>query len=119
MGILKSSKAKILINGTPTGYVRYHRGLRQGDLLSPFLFVLVADVLSSMCNHALTSGALLGVPLGNYGRMYHLQYADGLLLVMVGGLEDLRILKLILYLFEGISSLSINFHKKLFILIEL
>lgn len=31
--ILFSSKANILVNGSPNGYIRYHRGLRQGDPL--------------------------------------------------------------------------------------
>ncbi|XP_039146809.1 uncharacterized protein LOC120284053 [Dioscorea cayenensis subsp. rotundata] len=62
--LLFTSKASILINGSPEGYVRYQRGLRQGDPLSPLLFVLVADVLSVMFNHALDSHILHGVPLG-------------------------------------------------------
>lgn len=58
--ILFSSKASILVNGSPNGYVRYKSGLRQGDPLSPLLFVLVTDVLSSMFAHALRSKVLVG-----------------------------------------------------------
>lgn len=43
--------------------------------------------------------------------MYHLQYANDLKLLMTGGIKDLRIFKLILYLFEGIFTLAINFQK--------
>lgn len=64
-----------------------------------------------MFNHALTSGILFGVPLGVHGKMCHLQYANDLLVVTAGGQEDLRIIKLILVLFEGISGLKVNYHK--------
>ncbi|XP_039118945.1 uncharacterized protein LOC120255125, partial [Dioscorea cayenensis subsp. rotundata] len=60
--LLRSSKASILINESPTGYVRYQRGLRQGDPLSLLLFVLVTDVLSTLFENALSSHILVGVP---------------------------------------------------------
>lgn len=84
--ILASSKAKFLINNTQCGYVRYRRGLRQGDPLSPLLFALVVDVLSSMFSRALRSGVLHGVPIGGSGiKMCRLQYADDLLVMSTGG----------------------------------
>lgn len=109
--LLFFSKANILVNGSPNGYIRYHRVLRQGDPLTPMLFVLVIDVLSSMFSHALRSKILVGVPLGEFGRSCNLHYVDNLLVLTIDGLEDLRILKLILYLFESISRLDINFAK--------
>ncbi|XP_039141329.1 uncharacterized protein LOC120278666 [Dioscorea cayenensis subsp. rotundata] len=110
--ILASSKAKFLVNNVQTGYVRYRRCLRQGDPLSPLLFALVVDVLSSMFNHALSTGILHGIPIGDSGiKMCHLQYANDLLVMSTGGVEDLRIIKLILYVFEGLSGLAINSEK--------
>lgn len=109
--LLLTSKANVLINGSPNGYIRYKIGLRQGDPLSPLLFVLVTDVLSEMFNHAILSKVLVGVPLGQYKSRCNLQFADDLLVLTSGGLEDLRIVKLILYLFEGMTGLHANFSK--------
>lgn len=87
-----SSKESILVNRTPNGCIMYKRGLRQGDPLLPLLFVLVTDVLSSMFAHALNSKIFIRVPLGEFGSKCNLHYADDLLVLTSGGLEDLRII---------------------------
>lgn len=105
-------KGIFLVNGTQCGYVRYCSGLRQGDPLSPLLFVLVVDVRSTMFNNALNFGILHGIMLGDQrDKMCHLEFADNLLVLMTGGGEDLRIIKLILFLFKGLSGLKVNFSK--------
>lgn len=70
--ILFFSKGNILVNGSPNGYIRYHRGLRQGNLLSSLLFILVMNVLSTMFTHAMRSKILISVPLGEFGSRYNL-----------------------------------------------
>lgn len=74
-------------------------------------FVLVTNVLCEMFAHALQSKILVSVPLGEFGSICNLYYADDLLIVTMGGLEDLRIIKLMLYVFEGLSGLEVNFAK--------
>lgn len=107
--ILFSSKASILVNGPPHDYIRYQRGLQLGDPLSTLLFVLVTYVLSSMFSHTLRSKVLVGVSLGRFGNRCNLHYADDLLVLTTGGLEDLRIVKLILHLFEGMLGIETIF----------
>lgn len=109
--ILFFTKANVLIKGSPNGYIQYLRGLLQEDPLYPLLFILVTDVLSSIFKHALVLRVLVGVPLGSYNSSCNLHYANDLLVLTMGGLEDLRIVKLILYLFEGISGLQVNYSK--------
>lgn len=53
--ILNSSKAVLLLNGVPGRWFVVWKGPRQGDNVSPYLFLLVADMLQHMIR---TLGAL-------------------------------------------------------------
>lgn len=64
-----------------------------------------------MFTHALKSKVLMGVPLGSYGNRCNLHYADDLLILTTGGLEVLRLVKLLLFVFEGMTGLASNFSK--------
>ena len=50
--ILMSSSTRVLVNGEPEELICHQRGLRQGDPLSPMLFILVMDVLNSLIKKA-------------------------------------------------------------------
>lgn len=92
--IFNLSKTTILVNGSQYGYNRYYHSLRQGDPLPLLFFVLVTDVLSTMLSHALNSGILYGVILGDCCIMC-----------------NIKVIKLILCLFKGITGLTINYSK--------
>lgn len=88
--ILSSLKASVHINGSHNGYVRYQRGLQQGDPLFPMLFTLVTNVLSSMFQHALNSKVLVG-DTWEFGSRWNLHYVDDVLvLINHERSEDLR-----------------------------
>lgn len=101
----------IHINGSTNRYVHYQRGLRQGDSLYPLLFVLVTDVLCTMFSNEMRAQILISVPLGKFCSRCNMHYVEDLLVLTMGGLEDLGIVKLILYVFEGMSGLATNFSK--------
>ncbi|KAK1293308.1 hypothetical protein QJS10_CPB17g00806 [Acorus calamus] len=47
----ETGHGSVLLNGTPHGFFPLDRGLRQGDPLSPILFIYVVNALCRMCSH--------------------------------------------------------------------
>jgi hypothetical protein len=56
--LLGSASSKVLVNGQPTEGIRHARGLRQGDPLSPLLFILAIDPLQRIIEVAAQKGIL-------------------------------------------------------------
>ena len=112
MSTVKGGKVCININGENRGYFRTHRGLRQGDPLSPLLFNMTIDSLAHLLDKAKVHGYIKGVvPHLINGGLTHLHYADDTLLMMGCDNESIRNMKFILYCFEWMSGLKINYHK--------
>ncbi|KAK1677030.1 hypothetical protein QYE76_037878 [Lolium multiflorum] len=78
--ILDTGHTAILLNGAPGAWIRCRNGLRQGDPLSPYLFIIVADVLQRLIAHASSSASLLH-PLSPGTPCPVLQYADDTLIL--------------------------------------
>jgi hypothetical protein len=100
------------INGERTQFFRTFQGLRQGDPLSPLLFNLVADTLAKLMSRAAAQGKVKGVltHLLHEG-VTHIQYADDTILMVEGDDKSILNMKFILYCFELLSGLKINYHK--------
>lgn len=112
LSCVKSAAASILINGSPTIPFKLHRGLRQGDPLSPFLFNLVVEALSLVFQKATHLGLWEGLEVSKGGTILtHLQYADDTVLFCPPNMEFLGNIKNTLILFELASGLKVNFHK--------
>jgi hypothetical protein len=89
MKCVSSVTYSVLINGNPVGSIRPTRGLRQGDPLSPYLFILCAEVLSFQLQKAERTGLLGGVPTSPRGlRLNHLFFADDSLLFCKTTIHD-------------------------------
>jgi hypothetical protein len=77
MGCVSSVSYAILVNGQPVGHIKPSRGIRQGDPLSPYLFLLCAEALSALLTRAEKNGVLIGVPTSKKGpTLSHLFFAD-------------------------------------------
>ena len=57
----------VLVNGTPLGFFQSSRGLRQGDPLSPYLFVIAMEALSYLLRRAVSGGFLLAYKVRGRG----------------------------------------------------
>ncbi|XP_071700521.1 uncharacterized mitochondrial protein AtMg01250-like [Rutidosis leptorrhynchoides] len=74
---LSSASISILINGSPTKEFSLQKGVRQGDPLSPYLFIMVAEGLNHLTKTVAASNRFDGIRIGRGGtRVTHLQYAD-------------------------------------------
>jgi hypothetical protein len=57
----------VLINGSSAGFFNRSKGVRQGDPLSPFLFVIVMEAFSRMVKASVEQGLFSGFVVGNRG----------------------------------------------------
>jgi hypothetical protein len=62
---ISTVQLSFLINGSPFGFFSSSRGLRQGDPLSPLLFVVIMKVLSRMMTAIVDRGLLSGFSVGS------------------------------------------------------
>uniref|UniRef100_A0A803QHZ7 Reverse transcriptase domain-containing protein n=1 Tax=Cannabis sativa TaxID=3483 RepID=A0A803QHZ7_CANSA len=77
MACISSVSFSILLNGAPLAPFNPNRGLRQGDPLSPFLFILCSEVLSKLIGKAEVDKKLKGIRVSrNATAISHLLYAD-------------------------------------------
>lgn len=112
--VLTSGKTAVMLNGVPGRWFHYKRGLRQGDHISPYLFIIVADVLQRLIQQASGEG-LLHHPINPDLACPVLQYAHDTLILVRGDACSMRVLKSILDKFSLATGLSINFHKSTFV----
>lgn len=110
--ILHNGIVSVKINNIVGAYFQSHKGVRQGDPLSPFLFNLAAECLTNMVMNAQKNNLFKGlasdlIPNG----VPILQYADDTVLCIEDDIDKAVNLKLLLYMFELMSGLKINFLK--------
>ncbi|GJV81212.1 RNA-directed DNA polymerase, eukaryota [Tanacetum coccineum] len=110
-GCLTLAMGSILINGSPTSEFKFHKGLKQGDPLSPFLFILVMESLHLSFNNILNTGLFKGLRINETLTLSHLFYADDA--VFIGKWDRANVVTIVRMLkcFFLASGLQINIHK--------
>jgi hypothetical protein len=102
-----TAKTAILLNGIPGPWISIKRGLRQGDPLSPLLFIKFAD--EGLLKHPVVPN--LPCPV--------IQYADDTLILIQGDDNQARLLKEILEASSKSTGLAINYAKSTFVPLNL
>ncbi|GKB10948.1 RNA-directed DNA polymerase, eukaryota [Tanacetum coccineum] len=75
-GTFTSSMASILVNGSPTSEFPFCCGLKQGDPLAPYLFILIMESLHISFSRVVDDGLFKGFQLHGSVNISHLFYAD-------------------------------------------
>ena len=112
---ISTASFSVLINGSPAGFFGSSRGLRQGDPLSPYLFVIGMEALSCLLKRAVEDNFISGCRFG--GRdggeivISHLLHVDDTIIFCDANAEQLMYLRWTLMWYEAFSGLKINLHK--------
>lgn len=109
---LNSAYSSILVNGSPTPEFKLEKGLRQGDPLSPFLFILAVEALNVALVEAKNILLFKGIEVGkDKVHVSHLQFADDAIIMGEWSTTNVRNLSSILTCFHIASGLKVNFLK--------
>eukprot|EP00253_Pinus_taeda_P023451 PITA_23451 len=110
--LIKSTRYSILVNGTPSKPFKPSRGIRQGDPLSPFLFVILMEGLSRLITKKKEEGQIRGLqPIRSCPETTHQQFVDDTMLHGTPTVKEAKAYKNILHLFSKASGMEINFSK--------
>nr|GEV00511.1 RNA-directed DNA polymerase, eukaryota [Tanacetum cinerariifolium] len=110
-GSLLSGMTSIIINGSPTSEFQLHLGLKQGDPLAPYLFILVMESLHLSITKATDAGLFKGIKIDSSLMISHLFYADDAVFIGEWSEKNVENIMHILHCFSFVSGLKINLHK--------
>ncbi|XP_026443633.1 uncharacterized protein LOC113343717 [Papaver somniferum] len=112
LNILHSARISVMINGSPEGFFSITRGLRQGDPLSPLIFVLIEDILSRNLSKLFARRSMHTMVSKKGGAPTHLLFADDILIFCRGNLLSLQNLMYMLGMYQRASGQSVNRTKR-------
>jgi hypothetical protein len=105
---ITSPSFSISLNGTLVGYFEGRKGLRQGDPLSPYLFVMAMEGLSSLLGEVAGSPAFTYHPKCAAVNLTHLCFVDDLLIFSTATTSSVTAIVEVLAEFEELSGLKAN-----------
>ncbi|XP_026383614.1 uncharacterized protein LOC113279122 [Papaver somniferum] len=106
--LLKTTKIFIMINGRHVGYFGVGRGLKQGDPLSPILYVIAADILSRNILQSIQENKIQPMIIRKGIHPSHLFFADDIFIFCNGGKSSLLHLKKLLIDYQRASGQTVS-----------
>lgn len=112
MGCVETSRLALLWNNQQQDWIYPKRGVRQGDAISPYLFVMCVDRLSHLVKKLVDEGRWKGIRLSRTGPLLtHLFFADDLVLFAEASVDQMTEIKRCLELFCEASGQRISLNK--------
>ena len=109
MQCVTSITYSVRVNRKPRGHITPTFGIQQGDSLSPYLFLLCTEGLSSLIKKAVDDGVMEGLVVCRGGpRLSHLFFADNSLIFCKASLEECNSLQRILIVYEQAFGQQLN-----------
>ena len=109
MSCIRSVSYSVILNAQPVGYIKPSRGLRQGDPLSPYLFLMCVMGLQSLLHKAELEGQIHGVAIcRNSPKVSHLFFADDSVLFFHANEDECQKILDILDIYERDSRKKVN-----------
>nr|GFA62787.1 putative RNA-directed DNA polymerase, eukaryota, reverse transcriptase zinc-binding domain protein [Tanacetum cinerariifolium] len=109
---LQSARSSVLVNGSPSFEFPIKRGLRHGDPLSPFLFLIIMEGLHLALKDVVDAGLIYGSKVGDSGlNISHLFYADDVVIISKWNRQDMDNKIRVLQVFYLASGLKFNIAK--------
>ena len=113
---VSSASMSVLLNGSPLRPFKMEKGLRQGDQISPYLFILVSEALVYFMSKAHDMNMIEAVSIGKAKvSLKHLQFADDMLIFAPKNPICITNYFRILDIFALMLGLTINYNKSAFI----
>ncbi|KAH0709403.1 hypothetical protein KY284_010830 [Solanum tuberosum] len=107
----------VIVNGSRHGFFHSTRGLKQGDPLSPTLFILGAEILSRMLNLLHHDQTYKGFHMETRGpQINHLCFADDVIIFTSTTRRSLQLIMKTLSTYEVVSDQCVNKEKSHFMI---
>ncbi|KAG8100647.1 hypothetical protein GUJ93_ZPchr0013g35164 [Zizania palustris] len=109
--LLLSAHSAVVLNGIIGKFFTCKRGVRQGDPLSPLLFIIASDLLQYVLNEAAARGVVKAPPCHHLDDFPIVQYVDDTIVFLEATQWNVFALKALLNSFSASTGLKINFDK--------
>lgn len=109
---MSTPKFLVLISGSTSSFFSTSRGIRQGDPLSPFLFILMSEALSKIIQREVRKVNIMELrPSSQASSCSHQKFVDDTLLMGEGSIKEAKILKKTLDTYEQGTGQNISLAK--------